>query len=409
MTLPPDNLVQTLDRFIREGRCFALHRLPWTEECILTLQQASEQPLALPSIAQLDGQQGFVMAPFTPSAATPIVCIRPDVKAKGWEEIERVLRPFGGDFAEEDRGEGEVRLADGTGETKGHPEKETADSPTYEEVFARFIHSLKEGDFRKLVLSRSETHAVGADFSPTQAFVRACQAYPRMMIYLCHTPLTGTWLGSTPEILLSGKGQTWKTVALAGTIPLEDSLEEGQRKEEVSEILRNEKDPSRFLSGNPDRLWSEKNREEQAMVAEYIREVLRPHCSEWHEDGPYTARAGQLLHLKTTFTFAPKQREHIGPLLEALHPTPAVCGLPKQEAREFILAHEGYDRRYYTGFVGMLDLASATDLYVNLRCMQCHADGQVTLYAGGGILPSSQCGKEWEETRQKMKTMKEIE
>jgi isochorismate synthase len=95
--------------------------------------------------------------------------------------------------------------------------------------------------------------------------------------------------------------------------------------------------------------------------------------------------------------------------LEALHPTPAVCGLPKQEAREFILAHEGYDRRYYTGFVGMLDLASATDLYVNLRCMQCHADGQVTLYAGGGILPSSQCGKEWEESRQKMKTMKEIE
>ncbi|MCC2728316.1 chorismate-binding protein, partial [Blautia sp. MSK22_86] len=79
----------------------------------------------------------------------------------------------------------------------------------------RFITPLQEKRFQKLVLSRSSARHIGDDFSPLGAFVRACNNYPRMMIYLCHTPASGTWLGSTPEILLSGHGKEWHTVALA--------------------------------------------------------------------------------------------------------------------------------------------------------------------------------------------------
>jgi isochorismate synthase len=72
-------------------------------------------------------------------------------------------------------------------------------------------------------------------------------------------------------------------------------------------------------------------------------------------------------------------------VISVLHPTPAVCGLPKQEAKDFILENEGYDRKYYTGFLGELNKEAfnketlKSDLYVNLRCMKIK-DNQAHLY-----------------------------
>ena len=98
--------------------------------------------------------------------------------------------------------------------------------------------------------------------------------------------------------------------------------------------------------------------------------------------------AGALSHLKTDFQFSLKDNKGLGDLLKVLHPTPAVCGLPKEEAYRFILQNEGYDRRYYSGFIGWLDPEGRTDIYVNLRCMHIE-DEQLTLYAGGGLLALS--------------------
>ena len=243
------------------------------------------------------------------------------------------------------------------------------------------MEPLKEKTIKKLVLSRPAFCPIDNEFSPLETFVKACNDYPRMMIYLCHTPVTGTWLGSTPEILLSGNAQNWKTVALAGTLPIVDGIEPTE--------------------------WNSKNKEEQAIVAEYVRGIIKKHGMKITEKGPYTARAGQLVHLKTDFLFQLKETKFLGELLKELHPTPAVCGLPKKEAYQFIAENEGYDRRYYTGFIGWMDLEGQTDLYVNLRCMEIRTT-EVKLYAGGGILPSSEVRNEWDETNQKMKTMKNI-
>lgn len=136
-----------------------------------------------------------------------------------------------------------------------------------------------------------------------------------MMIYLCHTPASGTWLGSTPEILLSGHGKEWHTVALAGTMPMQN------------EVMPTD--------------WDKKNREEQGYVADYIRRIAKRFGNKMTEKGPYTARAGQLVHLKTDFYFLLKNTDHIGDLLQELHPTPAVCGLPKEEAFRFIPTMKG--------------------------------------------------------------------
>ena len=258
-------------------------------------------------------------------------------------------------------------------------ESEESRKESYVEAFNHFIEPLKNGEFKKLVLSRRATYKLTDDFSPVEAFVTACNNYPRMMISLCHTSVGGTWIGSTPEIILSGQHPYWQTVALAGTMPLEDDTIEPE--------------------------WSPKNQKEQQIVSDYIQHVLKDFKSKATLKGPYTARAGHLVHLKTDFQFKLKKADQLGNLLDALHPTPAVCGLSKKEAYQFILNHEGYDRSYYSGSVGWLDPTDITHLYVNLRCMQLKK-GMATLYAGGGILPSSNVDAEWEETQIKMNTMK---
>mgnify|MGYP001620427368 FL=1 len=98
----------------------------------------------------------------------------------------------------------------------------------------------------------------------------------------------------------------------------------------------------------------------------------------------------------------------LGDVLEALYPTPAVCGIPKEPARRFILRHEHEPRRYYSGFVGMLSPRADTHLFVSLRCMRLLPGGICELYAGGGLLKESEMEKEWRETEAKMQTMMEL-
>ena len=159
--------------------------------------------------------------------------------------------------------------------------------------------------------------------------------------------------------------------------------------------------------GKLPQVWDDKNRQEQDYVASYIRRQLLSLGIRSTESGPYPAYAGALSHLKTDFHFSLKDNKNLGDLLKVLHPTPAVCGLPKEEAYRFILENEGYDRKYYSGFIGWLDPEGRTDLYVNLRCMHIE-DEQLTLYAGGGLLASSELNDEWQETEKKLQTMRRI-
>ena len=91
-----------------------------------------------------------------------------------------------------------------------------------------------------------------------------------------------------------------------------------------------------------------------------------------------------------------------------MHPTPAICGTPTKKAREFIEQHEGYDREFYTGFLGVLG-ASGEDssLYVNLRCMKID-HGIASIYVGGGITAASDTQAEWIETENKLHTMLQV-
>lgn len=363
-----------IDSLTRRDVCFALYRLPWTDEPILVMQEEGE-PDYLSSLTELNQKRGFLLSPFQLTDTRPAVLIRPDIVAHDWEEIKPILEEWN------TRHSPSIETCLSQNPTTIHESTEKEEKDIYTETFSRFILPLKEKQFRKLVLSRSSIHTLNKDFSPLSAFIRACNSYPRMMISLCHTPSIGTWIGSTPEIILSGHDTNWNTVALAGTMPMQ------------GETMPTE--------------WSKKNKEEQAFVGEYIRKTVKKFGSKLTEKGPYTARAGQLVHLRTDFHFCLKDTAHLGNVLQELHPTPAVCGLPKEEAYRFILQTEPHDRLFYSGLIGWIDPEGDTTLYVNLRCM--HLVGNTaTLYAGGGILPDSTADSEWEETQQKMNTMRNI-
>ena len=349
---------------------FAIFRLPHAKQAMLIRGEAQ----TIPSLLDLDQQEGFILAPFAASQETPILLIRPEqVEEKTSSDI--------------------CPAAQHISPNSKNP---TAD---YSADFACFHKALNSGLFRKLVLARQAIEPNDGTLPTTALFELACQRYPRMFIALVHTPQSGTWLTATPEILLDNISNSevdgdnaWRTIALAGTMQ-----RQGQQLQGEGELLD----------------WSVKNIQEQRYVTSYIADTLTSLGLDFREEGPRTVRAADLVHLRSDFTFHIDKCTRVGELLQALHPTPAVCGLPKAEALDFILKHEHTPRAYYSGFMGPLNMTTsqspspATHLYVSLRCMQI-TDGHYCLYAGGGLLPSSSCQKEWLETEAKMETMRQL-
>jgi isochorismate synthase len=335
---------------------FAYYRLPYAETYTRVIQHDVE-PLRLQSYAELNGRQGFVFAPFAITDQCPLLLLQGDEEELVFSDAPSSL----------------------LGMEMDAPSASSV-STTYHVDFSNFHSHLHTGEFRKLVLARCSKEGMRKPLDVEKLFFDACQRYPRMFIALVSTPVSGTWLMATPEILLDGNGSKWQTVALAGTMPLSDE-------------------------GNMRVSWSTKNIQEQRYVATYVVKTLEQFTGNISEEGPNVIRAGHLLHLRSDFSFTLPDNQHLGNLLQALHPTPAVCGLPKREAWQFILRNEYAPRRYYSGFAGPLHPEGATHLYVSLRCMEMK-DDSCLLYAGGGLLRESVEQQEWEETEAKMRTMR---
>jgi isochorismate synthase len=268
-------------------------------------------------------------------------------------------------------------------------------SQRYHIDFSNFHSNLLNGEFQKIVLSRCVQEPRREEQQPMTLFQTACELYPRMFISLVYTPQSGMWLMATPEILLEGGGNDWHTIALAGTMKLE------------GESLSFDSPPVKGEARLSDIAWTTKNIQEQRYVATYLMECLEHFSSQITEEGPYTARAANLVHLRSDFNFVLEDTRRIGELIRALHPTPAVCGLPKQQTFDFIRRNESQSRRYYSGFSGPFNPEVDTHLFVSLRCMQI-LDDCYCLYAGGGLLRDSEEDQEWEETEAKLETMRSL-
>lgn len=286
------------------------------------------------------------------------------------------------------------------------------DKSKFEDAFlekskAQHIHLIKEGveaiknsELKKVVLSRCETVALN-EKNPIEIFRNLTKHYKSALIYCWYHPKVGLWLGATPETLLKIENNRFSIMALAGT---------------------------QDFKGDLNVEWQPKEKQEQQYVTDFIIDNLKSSVNKINVSDVKTVRAGNLLHLRTLISAQLKPNTALKHIIEVLHPTPAVCGLPKEIAKDFILKNEHYNREFYTGFLGELNGETAiaprsgkrnienrayavtknsTQLYVNLRCMQIKANKAI-IYVGGGVTERSNAENEWQETISKSLVIKSI-
>ena len=240
------------------------------------------------------------------------------------------------------------------------------------------IQAIENNQFKKVVLSRKEKVEL-LDFNLIETFQKLLNSYPTAFVYVWYHPKVGLWLGATPETLVSIQDTNFTTMSLAGTQVYNDTTNV---------------------------IWQTKEIEEQQFVTDYITDKLISYCSEITTSNTETIRAGNLLHLRTLINGTLKTDN--ATLINSLHPTPAVCGMPLEASKQFILDNENYRRSFYTGFLGELNINDKeSNLFVNLRCMEV-SNKAVYIYVGGGITRDSNSVKEWQETIAKTTTMKKV-
>lgn len=270
-------------------------------------------------------------------------------------------------------------------ETDFHLSKELKDEfdsnakINFENLVEKGVQAIHNNEFRKVVLSRKEL--VETNLDVISIFKSLLFHYKSAFNYCFYHPQVGLWIGATPEQFIKIEDTTLHTVALAGTQLFDNDL-----------------------------IWENKEKEEQQLVTEFIAENLNLFSDSVSISEPKTIQAGNLAHLKTDIE-AVINKSDLGEIIYKLHPTPAVCGLPKEPAMEFICKNEGYNREFYTGFLGELNVDFTTyrttnsNLFVNLRCMKLEAD-LASIFIGCGITKDSQPEKEFLETVNKSKTVK---
>jgi isochorismate synthase len=245
------------------------------------------------------------------------------------------------------------------------------------------IQFIQNEGIAKVVVSRMARTDLPCDFDPAAFFASLAIRYPDAFVSLVAVPGVGSWIGASPELLLALDGDAVTTMSLAGTQPLTDRA--------LDEVT-----------------WGRKELREQEMVSEYVRDFFAEAGVEHvEENGPRTIAAGSVVHLQTTFRARlpePERRQLANHMLSRLHPTSAVCGMPRAEALAFIRQHEGHARRFYSGYLGPVNLDSRSYLYVNLRCTQLLENG-ANLYVGAGITADSDPTTEWRETELKAQTI----
>lgn len=349
---------------------FAFYRLP----VLLGRKKNKNKPLVVaqinsdiihpPPAKDYSKEKGFLFAPFYENLHYKKVFIRPDI----FTTIDNLptlnfVKPSSA-FSEGSDGYNKL-------------------STTTEGQFSAYVRKIKlnvwRNKFRKVVAARTIEIIKPKSFHPAEIFLRLCKEYPGAFVSVVYVPLYGCWIGATPELLLCSMNGAFSSHSLAGT-----------------------KSKSSFHTKKD---WGEKEKEEQKLVSDYIVEAYKKVTGQTPEVTHHgTIKAGNVMHLRTDFQLNQAPVESWQKLVEELHPSPAVAGLPKKEAITFILKSETSDRGFYSGYLGPVNLDESIHLYVNLRCMNV-LSWNLVLHVGAGITLQSDVSQEWKETNMKANTL----
>ncbi len=341
---------------------FAISKLPGTAEDVLLISR-SVQEIKPVQLSNLVNGTGYLVAPFSFEQENAVYLsedfvVGQHIPLKIFQEIKEI-HPHEGVVKEESF---------------------YADYDAYVAQFHALYHEIEKGGVRKAILSRIKRVE---DFSTAIAekfYYRLSEKYPQAYTFMFYTPQSGLWAGASPELFFKVDNKKASTVSLAGT--------------RNSEIEGTE--------------WQKKEVDEQQIVTDFVTGVLKKYQVSAPEVlGPRTIQAGKMLHLKTHYNFTlDALNGKMGSFILDLHPTPALCGLPKQKAMDLILRSEKHQRSFYSGFLGRIHKENM-ELFVNIRSLR-FVNGGVDLYLGGGITLASDPEQEWKETELKSQTLLDV-
>jgi isochorismate synthase len=360
------NFLEALQLCIEKNLVFAAYRLPHSDAIRLVVQK-DPQPKKVAITSSLFEKSGFIVSPFIEDQHNSSYLIQPDLNyiSTDYENFNKLiaLNPVLN---------GEVCFENGV----------VSKSEFIAQV-EEYKKAIFENRFEKAVISRTKIIDRNYRSKLTEIFQLLCSSYTNAFIYIFNVA-GQLWMGATPEPLICSHKNELSTAALAGT-----------RQYNAENLnLHN---------------WDEKERVEQGLVSLYVENTFKKfNINSFQKEGPYTKKAGNLIHLRTDYTLNFSDiNTNIGDLVKELHPTSAVCGLPKKEAMEFILNTEKHKRGFYSGFLGPINLNERILLFVNLRCMKVLKDCLI-LYIGAGITNESVAEEEWAETEFKADTLLSI-
>ena len=273
---------------------------------------------------------------------------------------------FQGDFKIIDYGNlPEISTEDLTSESQILPESEAE----YIEKIDSVIEFIKTNRLKKLVISRRKKIEFSkSDLSAT--FQNLCKSYPNAFAYIFQKNEI-FWMGAFSEVLgkFDKKTSTFETMSLAGTLALNEN-------------------------------WSKKEIDEQKTVTDYISGILNKYSKDEtiSKSDTYDHISGNIKHLRTDFKTKINQ-DNLDNLIQELHPTPAVCGIPKDFCQKAISDFEKFPREFYAGYI-KIENEETVQYFVNLRCAKFYKNA-AEIFVGGGITAGSSAEKEWQETELK--------
>lgn len=284
-----------------------------------------------------------------------------------------------------------LRVVNGHNRPSGRPHQQLQVSDlmsqtTWEEMVAAATRRIRRGELDKVVLARARQVNSAQPIDPATVLARLARRYPDCYRFLFEPRPGHTFFGATPELLAEVTGSTVRTMAMAG------SIRRGRSPEEDTAL-------GQQLRADP------KERHEHALTVEAIRESLEPLVTHLRFPAePELCRLSNIQHLKTAIEGQLTGQGGILPVVEALHPTPAVGGRPRTTALEIIAAQEPTPRGWYAAPIGWLDQQGNGLFAVALRSA-VNVGQQSLLFAGAGIVADSVPRKEWDETELKFKPM----
>jgi len=254
------------------------------------------------------------------------------------------------------------------------------DQAAWRTAVDQVLEEVTRGGLSKVVLARVQTVAVEAGLDPVDVALKLWEGNPRAHVFFYEPEAGHALMGAAPETVATVSGGTFRATAVAGSAPRGET---DQAKKAFAKTL----------------LKSKKDRREHGMCVEDMVERLTDLSEEVQaEEAPHVLTLSSIQHLETVIEAQLRPGETALSVLEALHPTPAVCGLPRDRALEFIRTEEPFQRGWYAGPVGWFDGDGNGVFVPALRSAVCEGQ-EWRLFAGAGIVPGSDSSQEWDETR----------